>query len=411
MTDQPWRTRGGVVAVRVASRAELPTTTVALSRAVRAADEDGAVKVLPLAASELELGIRPAVARALQLPNSLGRIDMTRLINEELLRPHLFVAEPPEAASLANCFDDAAGFCDEVVRVSPGSTATIVLLETRDRPIAGDSMDLSVGGPADGLLSLLDGPESELWRAYVYARLAWEIAGDLARAEATDTLDFAGLEVGNDNGLEALLNQLAAQIFSGLSRDAVQLSEKFLAGTDTRPGGPNGGSRCGSHRQMEGCGLFWRPAGEPLPRPAPWWARAMLCCENPDTLRYLLRICLVCAPIAREVLVRCFDLEALDRAYSSPHPRINDDELCRKFEMFRLALPESESRYYPAGCPAVPHGPTDFATYGQILAFVSSDARVAARHRLRRLRNAVAHGHYISWATITELGRVASYLS
>jgi hypothetical protein len=413
LSDQPWRTRGGVLAVRVASSAQVPATATALSRAARAADEYGDVRVLPMAAADLERGIRPAVARALELSDSLGRTEMIRRIAEELRHPHLFVAATPEGPTTDPVFDEAVGFCDDVARVSPGSAGTMILLETPSRPVAGDSMDLSVGGPADGLLGLLDCPEGELWHSYVHARLAWEIAGDLSRAEAVDAFDFAGLTVGDDHGLEGRLNRFAEQTFSGLGRDAERLSGDFLGRAARGSGGGTAGAPVRFPEQMEAAGLFWRPPGESFPRPAPWWARAALYRDYSEPLHYLLRSCLVCAPVARDVLVRCFDLEAVDRASCTPHPRINGSpELCRRFDEFLRAHPESESRYYPKGCPAAPRGPTDFATYGEILARLPPEPhRNASRHRLRRLRNAVAHGHYVSWATLTEVRRIGASLS
>src|SRR4051812_20307292 len=96
LSDQPWRGRGGVLAVRIASTAQASATIAALARAARAADEFGDVRVLPLRSEHLSQGIRSAIARALELPHSLGRAEAGRRVAEELRHPHLFVAEPAE---------------------------------------------------------------------------------------------------------------------------------------------------------------------------------------------------------------------------------------------------------------------------------------------------------------------------
>jgi hypothetical protein len=163
---------------------------------------------------------------------------------------------------------------------------------------------------------------------------------------------------------------------------------------------------------MEAVGLFWRPVGEPRPRPTPWWSRAVLCEGYSGPLRYLFRSCLVCAPIAREVLVRCFDLEAGDRAYCSPYQGASDNpEPERRYEEFLRGYQGSEAQFYPRCCPAVPRCASDFATYGNILACLPAGLpRRSERHRLRLVRNTVAHGHYISWGILTELKRVGDSL-
>ena len=410
LAGQPWRASGGVLAIRVASAVQTPATIAALGRAARAADEHGDLRVLTLRSEDLPYGILPAIAHALELPASVSRGEAIRRVGEELHRPHLFVAEPADGPEVGRVFDEAAGFCDEITRISPASAGSIVLLELPSHPVSGDSMDLSVGGPADGLLDLLDGPVSDLWRAYVHARLAWEAAGDLSRVEVAEQFGFAELRVGDDDDLERRLNLYARASLDGLCDRATSLTEQMVLAAGRTPRDPSAFPPSG---ELETSGIFWRPAGKPLPRPTPWWARAILCQGRAGTLRYLLRSCLVCAPIAREILLRCFDLEALDRASCTPRPQANADaELIWKLESFRRAHPDSESRHYPILCPAAPCEPTDFASYGAILASLPLDsARDPARHRLRRLRNTVAHGHYVSWAALKEVQHVGDILS
>ena len=410
LTSQPWRGRGGVFSVRVASPVQTSSTIAALTRAARAADEHGDVRVLTLGSDNLSLGIRTAVGCALELPSSLGRGEFTRRIIEEMHRPHLFIAEPIEGRKDLRNFEDAVSLCDDIERISPGSATTILLMEIPSQPLSSDFMDLSVGSPADGLLELLDGPESELWRAYVHVRLAWEAAGNLASLELADQLDFSRLSIGDDNSLEQKLNQFAVFSLERFDRDAIEVADRFLGESE---GDPNAGQTTPSRGELEALGFFWRPAGELLSRPAPWWARAILHQNRAVTLRYLLRSCLVCAPIAREILLRCFDLEALDRASHPPQTQSSHDaETLRRFDSFLRGDPNSEVRHYPRGCPAKPIEITDFATYGAIITNAPRDPfRHNARHRLRKLRNSVVHGHYVSWAALKELQQVGAILS
>src|SRR5262249_55631063 len=153
----------------------------------------------------------------------------------------------------------------------------------------------------------------------------------------------------------------------------------------------------------------WRPPGETRLRPVPWVARALLCLHEGEEVRFLLRGCLVCAPLAKEVLSRCFDLEARERTLcwaergELPLPR----EITDRYQKFMEAVPATEYRFYPAGCPAAPTDAWPFATFGELLVNLGhSRQRWPHRYELRDLRNALAHGHYVGWYAVQALRRV-----
>jgi hypothetical protein len=124
---------------------------------------------------------------------------------------------------------------------------------------------------------------------------------------------------------------------------------------------------------------------------------------------YLLRGCRVCAPLAKELLSRCFDLEARERVLclaergSAGLP----DEIRERYENFIRGEERSEYLFYPRGCPAAPADPWDFATYGELL-YILKPVRKHDLHQidLRNLRNALAHGHYAGWHAVTMLRRI-----
>ena len=77
----------------------------------------------------------------------------------------------------------------------------------------------------------------------------------------------------------------------------------------------------------------------------------------------------------------------------------------KRLEEFIGLRPSSASTYYPSDCPAKPIDAWQFASFGQFFAGLSIDARTNLRQQVVSIRNAVAHGHYVSWRLLATLQR------
>jgi hypothetical protein len=431
LAECPWLNEGGVCLVRVSSSASAPDLADAIRRAILAHDENTSevsVQLLPAELARPPFG--DAVAHAFGLAPGLSRREQVRLAARVLAhRPAVFLfegpppgaddlpprreevfaeGEPPRPRALVHA--EAIHFLEQVSREENAPPATVIFFDTPRHPLGSTAHDLSVGGPTQGVLAEGQANEPALWRAYLHTRLAWEAAGDLGRARAWDECGFATLPLGNDEALEKLLNRCAENDCDALPDFAGESVREYF----TLLVQPDTSSRALADRAADllDLGLLWQPPGDRLLRPTPWLARALLLRREAEDVGYLLRGCLVCNPLARELFGRCFDLETRARALAvgewrgdplPPAPSLIQE----RFDAFMAADPRSEYCYYPSGCPAAPADAWPFATFGEVLHLLRpTRLHEAFQNDLRNLRNALAHGHYVNWHAVTLVRRI-----
>jgi hypothetical protein len=414
LEEQPWMLRNEARVVRV--RAGFTSETVeALRRAVRAADDGlSGVRVREADLDRLESGLLAAIASSLELPATLARPAALRATAERLAgAPTVFLVPPPEEESEAlssfgpHLFGEAVEWAEQMGK--SGVRLTVVLLDTPRSRLANKCFDLSVGLPADCLLGDLSESDERLWRAYVHLRLAWEAAGDPGRALHWDGERQESVAE-DDDALEAALNHLAREAVDGLETrqrtDLVAYLGHLLRRTRTGPWLDEQGLT------LEREGLLWRPPGETMVRPSPWLARGLLLQNRVPEATFLLRGCLVCAPLAYEILDRCFDLEARQRAicWAARGGRSAPDSAQRRFHEFEAGI-GYEAPFYPKECPARPDDAWPMTTFGEFLKVLGgSDAHRQVWYDLLNLRNFVAHGHYVGWAALRRLREIEEAL-
>jgi hypothetical protein len=128
-----------------------------------------------------------------------------------------------------------------------------------------------------------------------------------------------------------------------------------------------------------------------------------------EKAHHLLRPCLVAAPLANELIRRCFDLEAwvvaVVRSRTQGDP---PEEAVRRRALFEAGR-GWDCRYYPSSTPAAPPDAWGHVTFGEAIKGVL-DRRDSPQERLRKLRNALAHGHYVSWTSVTDLAEIEAEL-
>lgn len=426
LADRPWIDRGGVKVVRVSSARVGVGIAQAIRRNILAHDEGTSdVRIHLLDPSWTELSQYTVITRVLGLSPDLPRRELLRQASRVLLhRPTVLLFEGPHvsdpcargdspepqegrARASRSLLEEWTHFLDEVGRIE-GAVVTILAFDTPTRPRASSFYDLTVGMPAEGVLRESSASESVLWHAYVHARLAWEVAGDLDRAQCWDEEGFASIPIGSDEALESLLNRCAEKTHADLHPALKELLTQYLAQL-VRPSQHDVLDKRSAAAELLSRGVLWKPAGESLARPVPWMARALLLHQEAEDARFLLRGCLVCAPLAKELLSRCFDLEARERiiCWAERGDTVLPSNIQDRFRTFMEGDPRSEYLFYPVGCPAAPADVWPFATYGELL-YLLKPARQHDQHQidLRNLRNALVHGHYVSWHAVTMLRRI-----
>jgi hypothetical protein len=412
--ELPWAGTGGARLVRIASAGLAGEMARAIRRAVRGHDDgDRDVQVYLVEPGEAAAGLQAVLRGVLGLPDEPDPSDRRSFLSSagRLLAgwPTVIVLPAVEPGADPRLWRDAQEIAAGVARAQPDAQATIVLLDTPAAPLADEAFDLTVGALADPVLADPDRRDVELWRAYVHARLAWESAGDLARALAWDERGFRGVAFAADNIVENLLNQCAEAAYRDLPAATREQALAQLRQMVARKGGPGQGAE-----ELVRAGAFWRPVGESQPRPAPWLARAMLRSGECPEAGFYLRGCLVCAPLAREVLSHCFDLEWRQRAIGwaqrgTFRPPPEAEERFRKFQQMQ---PGSGAEFYPPDCPAAPADGWAFTVFGEFIASLPLERQqLGVHHDLRSLRNALAHGHYISWNMLMTLRRIERQLA
>jgi hypothetical protein len=367
-----------------------------LRRTVRAADEAGYQPiVLPVT-----VGDRLVAALHAELCGG-SDVDERRVVDECSFTHRLVVALTDSGGVVAA---EARAFSDRARKTSPDFATAFVVMVTGGDAAEVEEFDFTSGAPDDQVLRLLDDTRERLFRGYLHARVAWESAGSINRARRLERV-IEAVRVGDDDALEVGLNEFARQVYREVGDEARRKLGDFLAAitrgasVDARRIAPELGS----------VGLLWSPFGRDRWRVVPWVGRAVLLQDPATESSLLLRSQMTCAPLAREILGRCLELEARERAKlarqigGSQPPR----EAVVRLASFQAQEGYGDAALYPRFSPARPRDAWAFAEFG---AFVETAERSGASprhvrelHALRLLRNALAHGHYAGWAALRKL--------
>jgi hypothetical protein len=319
-------------------------------------------------------------------------------------RPRLFTvaAGQPVGAPL---LDDLAEIADQVPKIQPGATVTVLVLESgKSRPV-GEAFDYGAGEPQDLVLPLVSLSPELGWKAYLHVRAAWEAGGvpGIAR-QFEDSL--TGAATGDDDSVELALNVVATRQWQGVDAPLRAALATWLGGLTS-----NRSSKHDYGAELFASGLLWNRLAGNDGTATPWASRALMQITKSPPAELLLRSSMICSPLAREILARCFELEVHARIRLSPalSALAAPPECEQRYTDFKSGRASFDSALYPAACPALPRDAWAFASFGEYLhgAGVSSDKR-DPHTRLRLLRNAIAHGHYVGWKAASEavqLGR------
>jgi hypothetical protein len=133
--------------------------------------------------------------------------------------------------------------------------------------------------------------------------------------------------------------------------------------------------------------------------PVPWLARAVLGREGRSSpARGALRAALTCAPLRDAVVARCLSWEARLRGAYVPVGQPPPRAAAAFADLERGQGPDRAG--YPPECPALPRSAWELVPLGEFVSALPATPAARVMNEVRTLRNSMAHGHYVSWATL-----------
>jgi hypothetical protein len=277
----------------------------------------------------------------------------------------------------------------------------------RSEPIC----DFLNGRPTHHVLSDVSSTmdEGQIWPAYLHHRAAWEGGGCLSYAMSLGSNLMRG-NAGDDEEVERALQSHANEHLEGHA-GRQQLCE--LSGLGAGGERPDQGRLRSLRAELFALNLLWRPPSMNSLHVVPWAARALLAIPRiPKKQIWALRHHLVCAPMAGEILSLCLQFESQiqtnlhgrqDRSKVSTQTVANQDRFRSRGDDFVV---------YPSAFPALPITADDvwaFASLGEILKSCPTGAVPDLYWQTLRLRNAIAHGHYVGWPHVRKALRMLRY--
>lgn len=247
------------------------------------------------------------------------------------------------------------------------------------------------------------------WPAYLHHRAAWEAGGCLSYATSVGSELTRGA-AGDDEAVEAALQGHAND---GLLGHAARPLLCELVGLGSEGARPSPTRLRGLQADLLGASLLWRPPSMSSLHVVPWAARALLAMPGlPRKQVWALRHHLVCAPLAGEILSLCLQFES--QIQSNLHGRQDRSKISAQTiaNQDRYKSGGDDFIVYPSAFPATPNAADDvwaFASLGENLRSCSTAAVPDLYWQTLKLRNAIAHGHYVGWPHVRKAIRMLRY--
>ena len=271
--------------------------------------------------------------------------------------------------------------------------------------------DFLNGRPTHRVLSELSSTIDEglHWPAYLHHRAAWEAGGFLSYATSVGS-ELTGGGAGDDEAIEVTLQAYANDRLVGHAGRQLLCELVGLGSGGARPSQTRLRSLQADLLAMS---LMWRPPSMNSLHVVPWAARALLAMPGlPRKQVWALRHHLVCAPLASEILSLCLQFES--QIQTNLHGRQDPgkilDQTIENQERFRSG--RDDFVVYPRAFPASPDTADDvwaFASLGENLKSCPTGAVPELYWQTLKLRNAIAHGHYVGWPHVRMALRMLRY--
>lgn len=351
-----------------------------LENAIRQYEPGIRISTLDYPAS-VDSGLVTLLTQWAQVPyTSLRDLAITLGRSLEVSR-RLFIAQARDSTQRAAWHAEGeilAETCSKIA--SEGLCLILTSPNSFDEPTL--AVRLDIGWPVESECS---DPELLRWSSYLIERIAWHTGGELDASH--DLMHSCGsLAVGDERDLERKLKDHSYQRYqaipAGLRQrlESLPLSRALPDELSIAPSVP------GHHGTSE---------------PVPWLARALLMVVPDHSDRRTLRAIVNCRPLVRTLLSRCLMLEAKVKDTLLPYLCDNvalPDECASDtvHALQRLAGHRRgiENDLVPPGHPLAEH-PWELATLGTIQVYTPRCPPYV--DKLRRIRNAIAHGVPIGW--------------
>jgi|APTNR8051073442_1049403.scaffolds.fasta_scaffold03284_2 hypothetical protein len=371
---------------------------------------NGELRAVVLTRDDIEVPPLTALMQAVGVDAHAGHFSAMRALAKAVRdrRSYLFIATTA-LSDKPVWWDEVRDIVENCGKTVPPAPIGVVTIDTHYMADWTPEFDFSVGWPTDSILDCLDSGCSNLWRTYVHHRIAWESAGNVGTAQDLD--EFVGdLAVGDDEGLDRQFGEFAKGCFTNHSHARILVEYVCRSDMPVRRRDPHVGEL---RDELLAAGLLWRPPSATSPRVVPWAAREILRVENLGRNVWQLRANLVCASLAAETMRFCLQGESdIRSALSESTPfRAPAEDTKRNFERFRHG--DSKFVQYPQRYPRPPTSDNDvwgFASLGELLGAHPSEVTLDGYRELLHLRNAVAHGHYVTWQHVLGAQRLRQVL-
>lgn len=408
---KPWSHEGGLCVIRTESTDIADLVIPSVRRAVHGANSGDARLDVRL----LEVGGKAgtptqALLRDFELDQAISPFEARDKIGACLLdRSFVLVFIEVEPVDISD-WEAIVGLLEYYCKSTNPIRLSAVVIDSRGVVRSEPVCDFLNGRPTHYVLSEVSSTMDEglHWPAYLHHRAAWEAGGCLSYATSVGSELLRGA-AGDDDAIEVALQAHANDHLLGHAGRHL-LCELVGLGS--------GGARPSPTRlrvlqaDLLAMSLMWRPPSMSSLHVVPWAARALLAMPGlPRKQVWALRHHLVCSPIAGEILSLCLRFES--QIQTKLHGRQDSSKLSNQTILNQNRFRSGGDNFivYPRAFPALPDTEDDvwaFASLGENLSSCV-DTVPGLYWDTLRLRNAIAHGHYVGWPHVRMALRMLRY--
>lgn len=409
---KPWSREGGLCVIRAESGEVGDLIIPSICRAVHGSN--GGESRLDIRRVEVggEAGtpIR-ALLREFELDPAISPFEARDKIRTCLLDRSFLLVFVESAPVGANDWEEIVSLLEYYRKSTSPVRLSAVVVDVRGIVSSEPVCDFLNGRPTHNVLSDVSSmiEESPLWPAYLHHRAAWEAGGSLSYAMSL----ASELELGASCDDESVERTLQAHANMRLANHSVRHPLYDLVGLGAGAARHDQARVRSLQAELFAVNLLWRPPSMNSLHVVPWAARALLALPGlPKKQVWALRHHLVCAPLAGEILSLClqFESQIQTRLHGRQDRRNIQTETIENQNRFKSGF--DDFVVYPSAFPASPTSEDDiwaFASLGQNLMSCPSGAVPDLYWHTLRLRNAIAHGHYVGWHHVRKALRMLRY--